>query len=557
MQPDRNGQVLTFYSYKGGTGRSMALANVAWILASNRKKVLAIDWDLEAPGLHRYFHPFLLDKHQTETDGVIDFCWHYAMQALDSSRAGDRSAEPDPNIGRYAVSLDFDFDSKGEGSLDLVGPGRQSKTYSRRVNAFDWTNFYTRLNGGAFLARMRQRLKQDYDYILIDSRTGVSDTSGICTIDLPDRLACFFTLNNQSIFGAASILRSIVRERGNDGLRIFPVMSRVEGFEQDKLERAQDTARKEFGEFLPNMTEEERDAYWGDTETLYKPWYAYEEVLATFGERSSRSRISLLAPMESITSRLTDREVMRMPRMDPAMRKEVLAKFAGVKRAKLPDEEPVETDRPVRTYSLRWLAVALLATLAISAVGTIPYWAGRGAITLGVGDAVIKVCSRGDATDLPEPTKERQWVRDILGNVVLGQNTACHWALNVGGSVAPAAPGTPRAERGYAVTGGLVVPWIVVFMALLGAATSVMIQLTHWMRVGRTAPADSRNLVVFGFVVLGIAPVLAVLAFEILAPSSLTIASVIGFATGLFSPNVLTRFTRVAAAVQTDSPRRP
>jgi len=45
-----NGQIITFYSYKGGTGRSMALANIAWILASNGKRVLIIDWDLEAPG---------------------------------------------------------------------------------------------------------------------------------------------------------------------------------------------------------------------------------------------------------------------------------------------------------------------------------------------------------------------------------------------------------------------------------------------------------------------------------------------------------------------------
>lgn len=52
------GRIITFYSYKGGTGRSMALANVAWILASQGERVLTIDWDLEAPGLHRYFHPF-------------------------------------------------------------------------------------------------------------------------------------------------------------------------------------------------------------------------------------------------------------------------------------------------------------------------------------------------------------------------------------------------------------------------------------------------------------------------------------------------------------------
>ena len=44
------GRIITFYSYKGGTGRSMALANVAWLLASNGQRVLAIDWDLEAPG---------------------------------------------------------------------------------------------------------------------------------------------------------------------------------------------------------------------------------------------------------------------------------------------------------------------------------------------------------------------------------------------------------------------------------------------------------------------------------------------------------------------------
>jgi Mrp family chromosome partitioning ATPase len=63
-------RVVTFYSYKGGTGRSMALANVAWILASAGYRVLAIDWDLEAPGLHRYFHPFLRDKELSGQDSA-------------------------------------------------------------------------------------------------------------------------------------------------------------------------------------------------------------------------------------------------------------------------------------------------------------------------------------------------------------------------------------------------------------------------------------------------------------------------------------------------------
>lgn len=50
------GKIVTFYSYKGGTGRSMALANVAWVLASAGAKVLVVDGDLEAPGQRALFY---------------------------------------------------------------------------------------------------------------------------------------------------------------------------------------------------------------------------------------------------------------------------------------------------------------------------------------------------------------------------------------------------------------------------------------------------------------------------------------------------------------------
>src|SRR6059058_2990102 len=79
--PGLKGRIVTFYSYKGGTGRSMALANVAWVLASNGCRVLAVDWDLEAPGLHRYFAPFLLDPELTATPGVLDLVWDFADAA--------------------------------------------------------------------------------------------------------------------------------------------------------------------------------------------------------------------------------------------------------------------------------------------------------------------------------------------------------------------------------------------------------------------------------------------------------------------------------------------
>ena len=62
--------IITFYSYKGGCGRTMALANLAVLLAAENKSVLAVDFDLEAPGLWRYFSNF--DSTVFEQNGLLD-----------------------------------------------------------------------------------------------------------------------------------------------------------------------------------------------------------------------------------------------------------------------------------------------------------------------------------------------------------------------------------------------------------------------------------------------------------------------------------------------------
>src|SRR3954453_11338824 len=53
--PRPTGTIVTFYSYKGGVGRSMALVNVAALLSRWGRRVLVIDWELEAPGLEEFF----------------------------------------------------------------------------------------------------------------------------------------------------------------------------------------------------------------------------------------------------------------------------------------------------------------------------------------------------------------------------------------------------------------------------------------------------------------------------------------------------------------------
>src|SRR5262245_57150851 len=116
MNATSSGKIITFYSYKGGTGRSMVLANVAWILASQGKRVLTVDWDLEAPGLHRYFHPFLVDKEISSSDGVVDFVIDFAVETMtpngQDSQPGKDWYVQHANILRYAVSLDWEFPGK-------------------------------------------------------------------------------------------------------------------------------------------------------------------------------------------------------------------------------------------------------------------------------------------------------------------------------------------------------------------------------------------------------------------------------------------------------------
>jgi Mrp family chromosome partitioning ATPase len=71
----------------------LALANVAWILANNGLRVLLIDWDLEAPGLHRYFTPFLIDSDLHETVGLIDMVWDFATEAMSTAPGDDDDPE--------------------------------------------------------------------------------------------------------------------------------------------------------------------------------------------------------------------------------------------------------------------------------------------------------------------------------------------------------------------------------------------------------------------------------------------------------------------------------
>src|SRR5947199_1743092 len=196
------GKIVTFYSYKGGTGRSMALANVGYLLAEtlppDSRGVLMIDWDLEAPGLHRYFEDSLKKAAKTAQrsgirslalqPGLIDFFESadsgYGKEDSEKSRAQALASFP-----AHVLATDFD-------NLHILKAGRFDEDYPERIRKLDLERFHARDPG--FFREFRSLLMERYDYVLIDSRTGLTDTSGICVRQMPEKLVLVFVPNNQN-----------------------------------------------------------------------------------------------------------------------------------------------------------------------------------------------------------------------------------------------------------------------------------------------------------------------------------------------------------------------
>ncbi|MFC1405968.1 MULTISPECIES: FxSxx-COOH system tetratricopeptide repeat protein [Streptacidiphilus] len=315
---DRGGRIITFYSYKGGTGRTMALANTAWILAANGYRVLTVDWDLEAPGLAHFFRPFLDQDDLAATTGVIDLIMDYRDEALREQFHEDGWHREFATVRRHATSLNWSMFQEG-GRLDLLPAGQVRSDYAATVAAINWDHFYAELDGSKFFQAMRTDMRAHYDYVLIDSRTGLSDIADICTVEMPDDLVVCFTLSDQSIEGASAIARTINERYRSRGIRILPVPMRVDDFEKVKADAGRALARQRFGGLPEDMNEAQLAQYWGAVEIPYRPFYAYEEILAGFGDQPG-SPTSMLSACERLTAALTRDQVVGLPPMPEDVR---------------------------------------------------------------------------------------------------------------------------------------------------------------------------------------------------------------------------------------------
>jgi eukaryotic-like serine/threonine-protein kinase len=225
-------EVITFYSYKGGTGRTMALANIACLLGqglTDGKRVLAIDWDLEAPGLHHYLAGQGDSDALCQRAGVVEL---FTSLQKELNKADDTNNEED-SISKTMVDAipiaDFIRPALAP-NVDLMPAGCMDEKYQSRLIALDWEGMYKRCPG--IYRSFARRLAREYAMVLLDSRTGMTDISGICTTLLPDKLVVVFTPNRQSLTGIEALIRRSTEYRqGSKDLRplmVYPLPSRID-----------------------------------------------------------------------------------------------------------------------------------------------------------------------------------------------------------------------------------------------------------------------------------------------------------------------------------------
>lgn len=201
---DHGSKVITFYSFKGGMGRTTALAGTALILAEQGKNVMMIDTDIEAPGLASlFFDEDVIGK------GVLDYLIEHEI---------DRCV----SITDYVMDVtEPALLQEDEGQLFLMPAGRVDQSYLQKLARIDYQD-----NREGYLKEslifLLNEIKNNYnvDYILVDARAGFHDMGGVAVTWLPHAVVLFGNDSRQSWDGITQVLRVIAEGHAGD----FPVM---------------------------------------------------------------------------------------------------------------------------------------------------------------------------------------------------------------------------------------------------------------------------------------------------------------------------------------------
>jgi len=217
-------RVVTFYSYKGGVGRTLACANYGLYAARTGQKVVLMDMDFEAPGLDSKFDAIAEDKARFLQHGLID--------QFSSFQAGLEI----PQIKAIEIPLPDDVSGLG-GRLHLVPAGDYTRAdYFGKLSDLNWSSFVSDQDSMAFCLDLIRRIAETFqaDLLVIDSRTGLTEVGGLCTQVLPDTVIMLTSMSKESVEGTRRIYQRIEkspivksRSKGRTSVDLRVVVARI------------------------------------------------------------------------------------------------------------------------------------------------------------------------------------------------------------------------------------------------------------------------------------------------------------------------------------------
>jgi cellulose biosynthesis protein BcsQ len=221
------GDVVTFHSHKGGAGRTMALANLALLLARRdgaSRPVLMVDWDLEAPALHHYFGV------EADGPGVLEL-----FTACEAQLARGRRERNDADLAQAVLDAvgweDYVLRVDQARPLFLLRAGRQDPGYAERLAKLNWERLFQ--SCPALFRTFAACAANRFRHVLVDSPAGQGDAAGICTTLLPTKLVLVFTPGRQSLQGLdALVQRATTYRRSHEDeqrpLLVYPLPTRID-----------------------------------------------------------------------------------------------------------------------------------------------------------------------------------------------------------------------------------------------------------------------------------------------------------------------------------------
>jgi len=187
--------MITFFSFKGGSGRSTGLCNVAYSLAHEGNRVGIIDFDIEGAGLNYVFdvpNDLLDDKKKV----------HDWLRPREKSKIHDTT--------ELAIDFKNDIDKYGKKPWGEYPP--EGEMYfiaaSQSMEETSQIDFAESLK--PIINELFDNFQSDYDldYLLVDARSGFGSLSAPAFFQA-DKIAVFFRWSRQHRRGTTEAISQI------------------------------------------------------------------------------------------------------------------------------------------------------------------------------------------------------------------------------------------------------------------------------------------------------------------------------------------------------------